>query len=117
MEVSSSIRPSDSELEITMMSARWFAAIGIEEGFGLVPFEALMAGCSVLLSDSELTRELFSGVAGVAWVNPIIPSGYWRDEPSPQIGVDVATKYSWDRTAQLTSDLLSRLSGRWEGTI
>lgn len=106
-EVEVAHRPSDREFEVLLRRCRWVAAFGMEEGFGLVPFEALNAGCRVVAPDNPLNRELFADIGGVTLVPADLPVSVLAKEPIAQAGVAVKERYCWDVTARATEALLT----------
>jgi glycosyltransferase involved in cell wall biosynthesis len=106
---------TEARLQDLYRSASVFAFLSEYEGFGLTPLEALAAGIPSVLADTPHNHEIFEGAA--VYVNP-------RDTPGiaaalSRLLTDAAARraclasvpgliprYSWDRAARETLDIL-----------
>lgn len=97
--------------------AEWSICVSLYEGFGLPPLESMACGTPVIVSDIPVFREVV-GDAGIT-VDPLdsksIADQLRRALASPQLREEMSVKglarskaFSWQRTAQATSELLSR---------
>ena len=89
--------------------ARVFAFLSEYEGFGLPPLEALAAGQSLVVLDTEVAREIYGEAAIYAVpgdldsiANAII-TGLNR---TPRTVDHIIGRYSWRRTAELTLNVI-----------
>ena len=115
----------DSDLPTLYKNALCFALPSLYEGFGLPVLEAMAQGCPVVVSNSSSLPEI-AGKAGV-YVDPknveSIASGLLTAVRQRNLiqgrirvkkGLDQVSKFSWDKAAKETLDLLERVG---KGTL
>lgn len=109
----------DRDLPGLYAGAEWSLCVSLYEGFGLPPLESMACGTPVIVSDIPVFREVV-GAAGLT-VDPLestsIAVQLRRALASPQLREEMSVKglarskpFSWQRTAQATSELLSRFA-------
>ena len=88
------------------------------EGFGLPVIEAMQEGCPCLLSDIPVFREIASDCAEFL---PLVDIEKWRlaiedaalgafaGKTLEERRMQMASTYSWERTAKLTMDVYTSL--------
>lgn len=103
-------RVSDEELVRLYNQAACFVFPSLYEGFGLPPLEAMACGCSVLVSDIPVEREVCGDAA--LYFNPLDPHNilhtitqYLNDadvikEKMRQKGFENITRFSWEKSAK-----------------
>lgn len=62
---------SNEQLQLLYQQAALFISLSLDEGFGIPVLEAIVHDCPVLLSDIDVYKECFSGVAEFAPINDI----------------------------------------------
>jgi glycosyltransferase involved in cell wall biosynthesis len=112
---------AEDELAALYAGASVFAFLSEYEGFGLTPLEALAAGVPVLVLDTPVAREVYGEAA--AYVPPddveAAAGELRRLLREPAAGrarlahaPSVLARYSWDRAATRTLELLEGLAPR-----
>ena len=89
--------------------ARVFAFLSEYEGFGLPPLEALAAGMSIVVLDTQVAREVYGEAAIYAAPGNLenIADSIIRGLNNPPLTADdVLDRYSWTHTADLTLDVI-----------
>jgi glycosyltransferase involved in cell wall biosynthesis len=104
---------SDAELKALYENAACFVFASLYEGFGLPPLEALSSGCPVVVSRAGALPEIFEGAAtfcdpydpmDIAAAIERVVDSVSRDEMRV-----FARKFSWEKCARETLDVLQRL--------
>lgn len=106
---------SDAELRALYENAACFVFASLYEGFGLPPLEAISCGCPIVLSRAASLPELFEGAA--CFCDPYSPEDIARAirralefPPLPPDELKAfANKFSWERCARQTLDVLQNL--------
>ncbi|MDO4244608.1 MAG: glycosyltransferase family 1 protein [Deinococcus sp.] len=109
-------RLSDEELITVYQNAHAFIYVSLYEGFGLPILEAMAAGIPVISSNAASLPEVAADSA--LMVDPLDTCGILEhmkrlyDDPVlhdelARKGEEHSRRYSWERTAQLTQDILT----------
>ena len=108
-------RVSDLELQSYYKCAKLFVYPSFYEGFGLPPLEAITMGCSTIVSNIEVFREVFEDSVG--YFNPsdaqdirnCIEKYYLSSNVINHENVEkVKSKYSWSKSASEFVDLIAK---------
>lgn len=109
-------RVSDLELQNYYKWAKLFVYPSLYEGFGLPPLEAVTMGCSTIVSDIEVFREVFEDAVG--YFNPLNTQDIKKCIEKYYLSTDVInndnverikSKYSWSKSANKFIDLIDKL--------
>jgi glycosyltransferase involved in cell wall biosynthesis len=105
---------SDRELKTLYQNAACFVFASLYEGFGLPPLEAMTCGCPVVASRAASLPELFDGMA--FFCDPYDPqdiaANIRRSVECPPAADELkafAGKFSWEKCARETFDVLKEL--------
>lgn len=113
------ISATDAELLWLYRTATAYLSPSAEEGFGIPVVEAMGAGCTLVVNDIPVYREVAGDVARYADIGaPGAFAGAVREAlaaPSPERvarGLERAGRYRWERTVSETASILAGLAGR-----
>jgi alpha-1,3-rhamnosyl/mannosyltransferase len=97
--------------------ARAFVFLSEYEGFGLTPLEAMAGGVPAVVLDTPVAREAYGdGAVHVARpdapelaaaIERLLTDAAWHQERAAA-GRRIASRYSWDRAARETFEVLAR---------
>jgi glycosyltransferase involved in cell wall biosynthesis len=112
---------SDAELADLYRRAAAFAFLSTYEGFGLTPLEALAAGVPIVVYDTPLSHEIYGDAAlrtregDVEGVTRALRTLLTDEAARAQLLAHadaLLPRYTWERTAAATLDVLRRARGR-----
>lgn len=100
---------SDEDARSLMKNCKAFVFPSLYEGFGIPPLEALAMGSKVICSNSTCLPEIFGN--SVHYIDPNEPNVDLAQLLQEKIddAEKVLSKYSWDKTASKTIDVIQNL--------
>ena len=110
---------TDAELDALYHRAHVFVFLSEYEGFGLTPLEAMSAGVPAVVADTQVARELYGDAASfvpivdaAATATAIVALLADQDlhERQRRLGGEAALRYSWQRAADETLDVLESVA-------